>query len=147
MIAIVCLDDRGGMLFNKRRQSRDREVIRRVLELAEDSVLWIDPFSANLFEEGIPENVRVDERGLDKAGEKELCFVENQELSEVKDRLEALIIFCWNRKYPADRYFKMPRDGWHRVSRRDFSGYSHEKITEVVYRKGKSESTEEGKWV
>gem|GEM_PF-5722604 len=31
MDVFVCLDDRNGMLFNHRRQSRDREVIRDVL--------------------------------------------------------------------------------------------------------------------
>ena len=33
MKLIVCLDDKNGMMFNKRRQSRDRVLIENVLEL------------------------------------------------------------------------------------------------------------------
>ena len=30
MKVIVCIDDNGGMLFNKRRQSRDRKVLEDI---------------------------------------------------------------------------------------------------------------------
>ena len=32
MRVIVCVDDNGGMLFNHRRQSRDRVLCERVLQ-------------------------------------------------------------------------------------------------------------------
>ena len=32
MDVFVCLDDRGGMFFNHRRQSRDRQVIQDMLD-------------------------------------------------------------------------------------------------------------------
>ena len=34
MIAVVCVDDRGGMLFNRRRQSQDRLLRQDLLEEA-----------------------------------------------------------------------------------------------------------------
>ena len=40
MRVIVCLDDRNGMLFNRRRQSRDRRVVEDILrELGEKRLL------------------------------------------------------------------------------------------------------------
>ena len=69
MIVIVCTEDRGGMLFNNRRVSKDRTVIQKILELSEGKKLWIHPFSEKLFEQEHPENCCVDENFLEKAGE------------------------------------------------------------------------------
>ena len=80
MIVIVCTEDRGGMLFNNRRVSKDRTVIQKILELSEGKKLWIHPFSEKLFEQEHPENCCVDENFLEKAGEGDICFVENQSL-------------------------------------------------------------------
>ena len=41
MQIIVCVDDRGGMLFNKRRQSRDRVLIADVLSELGDKKIHI----------------------------------------------------------------------------------------------------------
>ena len=38
MTLIVCLDDKNGMAFNHRRQSQDRLLRRRVLELAGEAL-------------------------------------------------------------------------------------------------------------
>ena len=39
MIVIVCVDDNNGMMFNKRRQSQDRVLRQRMLELAGEKKL------------------------------------------------------------------------------------------------------------
>ena len=49
MIAIVCLDDRDGMGFNGRRQSRDVRLREKVLEMAAGRRLWMAPCSADQF--------------------------------------------------------------------------------------------------
>ena len=51
MTVFVCIDDRGGMLFNKRRQSRDSKVIEDVVRTVGDGVLYISDFSELLFSE------------------------------------------------------------------------------------------------
>ena len=43
MQVILCLDDRNGMMFNHRRQSRDRAVIQDILENLRDKQLPIRP--------------------------------------------------------------------------------------------------------
>ena len=40
MKLIVCLDDNKGMMFNNRRQSRDRVLIENVLELCKGEKLY-----------------------------------------------------------------------------------------------------------
>ena len=93
MIVIVCTEDRGGMLFNNRRVSKDRTVIQKILELSEGKKLWIHPFSEKLFEQEHPENCCVDENFLEKAGEGDICFVENQSLKGMEGQIEKLIVF------------------------------------------------------
>ena len=45
MRVIVCLDDKGGMTFNNRRQSRDRVLIADVVKMADGSKIFISQYS------------------------------------------------------------------------------------------------------
>lgn len=129
MILIVCLDDRGGMLFNHRRQSRDRVLAERIRELTAGSALWMNAYSAKLFSQG----VNVDEDFQAKAADGEYCFVENVE-PEVGNA-EGIIIYKWNRDYPADMYFEADMSGMELVSTHEFKGSSHDRITEEIYKR------------
>ena len=51
MRVIVCLEDKGGMMFNRRRQSRDRVLNADVVKMCQGSRLLIAPYSMLLFEE------------------------------------------------------------------------------------------------
>ena len=51
MKLIVCLDDNNGMMFNKRRQSRDRLLIENMLELCKGERLYTNEYSGKLFSE------------------------------------------------------------------------------------------------
>ena len=51
MIAIVCLDDKNGMSFNHRRQSRDVCLRTWVMEMTRGSRLWMSDYSAGQFSE------------------------------------------------------------------------------------------------
>lgn len=41
MIAIVCIENSNGLLFNKRRVSQDKAVTEKILEITSNSKLWI----------------------------------------------------------------------------------------------------------
>ena len=133
MIAILCLDDRRGMMFNKRRQSRDVIVIEKIMEQCKDQTLWIHPYSKTLFEGRKGNKILIDERFLEKAGSGEYCFVENQGLADFLDKLEGIVVFWWNRRYPGDLYLDLDLDLWNRIKTEDFAGHSHEKVTREVY--------------
>ena len=128
MILIICLDNNNGMMFNNRRQSRDSTVIKRIEDMSKNSKLWICAYSAPLF----CGKVFVDEQFQTKAKEGEYCFAENTEPN--LDSAEKIIIYKWNRTYPADMYFDADLKEYECISITDFKGTSHEKITELIYR-------------
>ena len=133
MIIIACVDKKYGMLFNQRRQSQDRLLRARILELTKNSKLWMNGYSAKQFNEGLPSYVSVSEDFLSRAGLGDYCFVENTDLAPYKDKVEGIVLYYWNREYPADHYFTfdMTRFMMQRIT--DFPGSSHETITEEVY--------------
>jgi hypothetical protein len=133
MILITCIDDGGGLLFNGRRQSQDRVLRGEILAQTGGRPLWMDAYSASLFE-GTGAAIRVDEAFLEKAGPGEYALLEDREAAPYEDRIEKIILYHWNRAYPGDLYFDIDlKKGWTRISQRDFAGSSHDKITEEVY--------------
>lgn len=126
MKLIVCLDDKNGMLFNKRRQSRDKILIENVLELCKGEQLYTNEYSAALFPE---KSVEVCENADEiKNG---FVFAENFMVDE--DKIQEIIIYKWNRVYPADTFFNISLDSWRLAETVDFVGSSHEKITRERY--------------
>lgn len=129
----VCLDDKNGMLFCGRRQSKDRYLRQQLLQLAQPDALWMNSFSAKQFEEG--DAIGVAEDFLEHAPQGSWCFVENTDVLPYKEKIERIAIYRWNRLYPSDVKFPVEAlcDGWQLVSTRTFPGYSHEEITEEIY--------------
>ena len=133
MIAIVCIDDNGGMMFNNRRQSRDSILIDKITEITKGSKLWLNKYSYSLFEEKNMSNINVDESFVLEAANGEYCFVENVSLKDYEKWIEKLIVFKWNRVYPKDFEFDMDLSEWKLVESSEFKGSSHDKITMEVY--------------
>lgn len=134
MIVIACVDDRMGMLFNRRRQSQDAALRQRLLERAAGRPVWMSEYSARQFADCPADKIRVSDRCADRAGTGELWFVEDgRELIGARGA-EELVLYRWNRCYPGDVTFPWPLTGWTLTETADFPGTSHEKITEEVYR-------------
>ncbi len=123
-------------MFNHRRQSKDRVLNADVISMAQGSRLCIDPFSLKLFEASGVE-LLCDERFLDLAKEGDYCFVENRALAPYADKIEELVVYCWNRSYPTDVFFDIDPNalGFKRVFAEELEGYSHEKITKEIFSK------------
>lgn len=134
MTVIFCIDDKGGMLFNKRRQSRDRVVTADMLELArgEGKILSVSPFSEKLFTEAGAE-VRVLGDMVAEAKPTDICFVEDIAPLAFGEKVSRLVVYKWNRAYPADFYSNAELSSWTMTSWEELSGYSHEKITKEIY--------------
>lgn len=131
MIVIAVTDNRNGMLFHERRQSSDRELRRRILERAKDTWLWVSPYTRRQFTEET-DRIREAVQPLLQAGTGEFCFLE-EPVSGFPETMEALILYRWNRDYPADVWLPPVPGGWHLIRTEDFQGYSHGKLTEEVY--------------
>lgn len=130
MTLYVCLDDRGGMCFGGRRQSRDAALLAD-LAAGLPGVLTIDPFSEKLIasvgipyvlaEADIPEDAHF--------------FLENRSPEQLLPHAESIVIYRWNRHYPSDvRWEGTPADfDFVLKETAEFPGKSHEKITKEVY--------------
>lgn len=130
MILIACVDERMGMAFNRRRQSRDKAVYADIA--AANTRIWLSPRSSMLFE-GFDADICADEDFAQKAFSGEFCFVEFAPPAKFESRVEKIILYHWNRSYPADTKFDIPLDSWLLESTVEFPGSSHEKITKEVY--------------
>lgn len=135
MTVFVCLDDNNGMLFNRRRQSRDKAVIEDMLSLAGDEKIWVNLYSSKLFE-GAADRIAIEEDFSGGLPEGSFCFLENVPVKPCEDRVEAVIAYCWNRVYPADTWLDIDlENNWEVVESKDFGGNSHEGITRKIYRR------------
>ena len=135
MIVAICVDDRNGMLFHRRRQSQDRVQREDLLRFCRGRTLWMNSYSAPLFA-GHEQEITVDGDFLDKAGEGACCFVEDRPLAEYAHRLEGILLYRWNRAYPADVYLDLDVSaGFTLISREEFTGSSHETITREFYKR------------
>ena len=50
MILIYTVDENYGILFNNRRVSRDREVVKDIFSITMDKKLFMDEYSVEMFE-------------------------------------------------------------------------------------------------
>lgn len=136
MVIIACIDEKGGMLFNNRRQTKDRELIKHIVQLVGDRKLWINSFSSQLFSEYIDRNICVDDNFELKIKEDEYCFIENISPNSLIDKADKVILYNWNRHYPADKFWDVSLEEFEIASCQDIPGSSHEKITERIYVRG-----------
>ncbi len=89
-------------------------------------------YSARMFS-GQEERLAVSEDFLEEAGPGEWCFVENVPLAPWLEKLEGLVLYRWNRAYPADAHLDVPLDDFLITDKLDFPGSSHETLTRETY--------------
>ena len=131
MQVIIPVENRNGMLFNHRRVSRDQKVSERILAYCKEKRLWMNAYSAKVFENNPP--IRVSETFLEQ--KHAICFVEDQDVTPYLPEIDTIILFHWNRDYPADFFFTVDLSEWNRIHQEEFAGKSHEKITMEVYKR------------
>lgn len=125
----VCLDDRDGMLFNGRRQSRDSRVFEDIRREITGELL-IDSFSESLCRRAeIP--YRVVEGPLPGDGD---FFLEARDPREAA-AAQRIVIYRWGRHYPADVRWTLDlqKAGFSLTEQSEFPGSSHERIFREVY--------------
>lgn len=152
MILIACLDDNGGMMFGGRRQTRDRLVNRHILEMTKGQLIMtaasVKMFRAlpeELEKDGaspeetetlgkLVEQIRVEPDPLHAAGPGDFVFDEETPPGRFADRIRRLVIYHWNRVYPADIWFDLDLTvGWTRKAMQNITGSSHDPVTIEVY--------------
>lgn len=130
MNVIICLDQNNGMLFNNRRQSRDRIVRKNILEYINGAKLYMDEYSFKQFSEDKADHIVVCDN-FSNAEDSDFCFVEKQHINT--EQINKLIVYRWDKIYPADVSFGMNKIKLNLTETLEFQGYSHEKIVREIY--------------
>ena len=134
MRLILCVDDRMGVCFAGRRQSRDARVCEDIVRELGEGELFVLPYSQALLE-GLGARLRVssDPIGEAKGIYGSAVFLEACEMPRELSDFDTVTLYRWGRSYPADRYFEADLSRYRLKSRVTFVGTSHEKITKETY--------------
>lgn len=119
-----------GMAFAGKRQSRDREVISDILKTA-SMPLYISSYSEILFKNSRFEYIIAD----DIFKHDGCCFAENVRLEPHIAKIGKLVIYKWNRTYPADFFLDIEPSsmGFYLHGVDELTGFSHKKITKEIW--------------
>ena len=134
MKLIVCLSDDNGMMFNHRRQSRDRVLIADMIQHVGEAPLWISSYSAPLFGEDCP-HLQVSPAPAQAAAKNDYCFVEDTPLPQTLEDVNEILIYRWNRLYPSDVFFTCNTSAFRLTESSEFAGSSHDNITKEIWKK------------
>lgn len=134
MIILVCLDDKNGMMFGTRRQSKDSVLRDRILNDCMGKNLYMNSYSYKMFQENTNNFSICRDDFLSAAGEGDVCFVENDDVTAYADKVEKIIVYRWNKVYPSTMKFSFPDGEWKLVEKNAIAGSSHD-ITEEIYTK------------
>lgn len=132
MKLVICLDEKNGINFNKRRQTMDIRQREDLLKLVDGEKLFLKKYSYDLYKD-MSFNFEVVEKFGDEEG---YYLFEEKVPSEFLEKVDTLICYFWNRRYPFDDTFNEHNSSnWIEVERKSFDGYSHEEITRVIYKR------------
>ena len=126
----VCVDDALGRTFNGRRQTKDRVVAADLIQEAQGR-LFITPFSQKWL--GDSPGVTL----WDGEDPSHLLFLEAEPLAPYAQHITRLVIYRWNRHYPADTYLDLDPQalGLTLHSTQELTGFSHPVITKEIWTK------------
>lgn len=135
----LCIDSRGGMMFNKRRQMKDAELVRYIVEKHGGGGIFIHPFSEKLFS-GYG-GVTVSSDPVADCNEGGLCFIEDPSHITSLDSVDKIIVFNFGIPYPADTYLEISPEerGFKKISRDKLKTAVHNRLTKEVYVKKPNE--------
>ena len=125
MILITCIDNRKGIMFNKRRVSKDTLLIERLKGITKENKIYVSEYSKPLFD-GFDNLVL----SIENLTNNDFYFLEDEDYN---GNIDKIIIYKWNRDYPSDKYFDIDLSSYELISTQDFQGSSHDLITEEIY--------------
>lgn len=130
MTIIACVAKNGEMMFNKRRCSFDRIVLEDIAYIFKDKVLNLKKYSEKLFLD-LDVKTRVIDDPMSLVNE-DIFFLEDMSFDEIPANTEKIILYRWDRVYPADVYFNIGT-GFSLAECTKIKGNSHDNIKKEVY--------------
>lgn len=98
MTLIFCVDNDFGLMFNKRRQSRDSAVLEDIKNCFAGEKICISSYSEKLFNEADIDYILCDD--FSKCDN--VCFVEDKYSPDLFNLADEVILYHWGKVYPAD---------------------------------------------
>lgn len=136
MRLVVCVDDGMGMMFNKRRQSKDARVREDMLAMVPlDKKLFVTSYTAKQFLPEEQERLTVCEDMLVGTLSGDYFFAEDMNVTGLEKVTEEVVLYRWMRAYPSDVKFTFDLSGYELISSEDFVGNSHPEMKKEIYRK------------
>lgn len=131
MTLIFCVDDNFGLMFNKRRQSRDSAVLEDIKNCSANEKICISEYSEKLFNEA-EVNYIVCESFENQDG---MCFVEDKYSPDLLSLADEVVLYHWGKVYPADVKFDYELLGtdFTLAETTVFKGTSHNEIKKERY--------------
>ncbi len=118
------------MMFNNRRQSRDKNIIADIRKaLGENYLCLLDSYSIPLFKNSGVNTILYD----GKSDNAKYVFAENTGIKQFESKLEGITVYRWNKVYPADIYIDIDLSCYKKICSEDFAGNSHDIITKETY--------------
>lgn len=139
MNLIVFVDKNNGMLFCGKRQTKDKVLLRYVLDnIVKNSRLYITEYTASLFK-NIKDNVNIVNNVLTVDDSDCFCIAECV-IPEYYDleKFKTLHVFVWDRAYPATSYLSKLIISKYELDSREtleLSG-THRTVDHYVYTRG-----------
>ncbi len=133
MTVIMCLDQRGGMLFNNRRQTLDYEIVDRIIKDG-GGKLYISPFSEKYFEGKV---CTVISEPLKNSPRDASVFIEDSDILPYIKDIDKIIIYRWSKVYPSDRNCDAEplKLGFHALGKIKFSTEVHKDTVKEIYKR------------
>ena len=131
MTLIFCVDDRFGVMFNNRRQSRDIAVLEDIKKCHKNQTIYVHPYSEKLFKDNdIPCSINNGYKSNDG-----VYFIENTCPPDLFDKADEIIIYHWGRLYPSDKQldFHFVNKGFELSETTTFPGNSHKEIRKEIF--------------
>lgn len=128
----ICIDKRNGRMFYGKRTSTDEEVRHRLLSMPDK--LYVDEYTAKQFTDNDNKEKLVITEHPESIDDG-MAFLEKQDIPGDADRI---IIFRWDKRYPADKFFDFRFDGWRKIKKDEFPGHAHEKVEMEIWEKKKA---------
>ena len=100
MHIILFLDQKDGMIFGNKRQTKDKILMKYIEDVSKGSCLFTNHFSTSLFD-NIPSHLIVDDNFLNIAKSEDFCIVENEDIEPYMNKIESIRIYRWDKVYPS----------------------------------------------
>ena len=131
MTLIFCIDNNFGLMFNKRRQSRDSAVLEDIKQYSDNDTIYISAYSEKLFNEnGISYTICDNFNSVDG-----ICFIEDKYSPDLLALADEVLLYHWGKVYPADVRFDVDllNADFTLTETSVFKGTSHNEIKKERY--------------